>query len=127
MAPKRPVPKPKRVPSEEEENDEQEVAPADPPLMLHQLPNLPDDPDVQRAVRVAQRLEDQLNFEDEELAKIENRLRAYTAAMLKLDGESAKATKARKVTLMEEANQLTTRNLGDRRARITAIASIGRF
>ena len=95
--------------------------------MLHQLPDLPDDPEVQRARRVAQRLEDQLNFEDEELAKIENRLRVYTAVMLKLDGESVKATKARKATLMVEANQLTMRNLGDWRARITAIASIGRL
>ena len=127
MAPKRPVPKPRRAPSEEEEIDEQEVAPADPPLMLHQLPDLPDDPEVQRAQRVAQRLEDQLNFEDEELVKIENRLTAYTAAMLKLDGEAAKATKARKATLMAEATQLTSRHLGDRRARLTAIASIGRL
>ena len=127
MAPKRPVPKPRRVPSEEEEIEEQEVAPADPPLMLHQLPDLPDDPEVQRVRRVAQRLADQLNFEDEELVKIENRLTAYTTAMLKLDGEAAKATKARKATLMAEATQLTSRHLGDRRARLTAIASIGRL
>ena len=85
MAPKRPVPKPRRVPSEEEEIDEQEVAPADPPLMLHQLPDLPDDPEVQRVRRIAQRLEDQLNFEDEELVKIENRLTAYTCQESFLD------------------------------------------
>ena len=53
MAPKR-VPRPsQRVLSEEEDEEEREEVPAVPPPMLHELPGLPNDPGVQRAVDVA--------------------------------------------------------------------------
>ena len=126
MAPKRPQPKPRKAsPSEGDDGEQVGEVQETPPPMLHQLPGLPDDPRVRQSVAAARGLAERLQFEEDELARIDERARAFRAFAANMDKELVGANKGKKDKLNKEALQLTTRFEGDRRLRLQILGRIG--